>query len=87
MEDKSPQIVGIGTLPEGTPGDVPVVELGVNEVETAVLRKAAKVSGKMWLSQVLGKGDWSPLVTPGTPEARKWKNIVIEGLKRRRGEG
>ena len=67
MEEKSLHLVGGGSLPGGVPGDVPLVELGESREERAVLRKAAKASGRVWLSQVLGIGDWAILTPPGMP--------------------
>lgn len=40
-----------------------------------------------WLSQVLGKGDWTLLTTHGMPEVGEWKDIVTRGLRRRSGGG
>ena len=51
------------------------------------MRKAAKASGRVWLSQVLGSGDWSIVTTPGMPDAGEWKRIVEQGMKRRSGSG
>ena len=43
------------------------------------------MNGRVWLSQVLGASDGALLMTPGIPNANKWKNIVMKGLKKRSG--
>ena len=47
MEEKSLHLAGGGSLPGGVPGDIPLVELAESEAERAVLRKAAKASGRV----------------------------------------
>ena len=51
------------------------------------MRKEAKASGRVWLSQVLGSGDWSIVAPPGMPDAGEWKRIVEQGMKKRSGGG
>ena len=62
---------GFKAVQGGVPGDVPLVDLGEDAEERAVLRRAIRVNGKVWLSQVLSSNERVVLATTGIPETEK----------------
>ena len=55
MEERSLCIVGTENMPGSVPGDVPLVDMGENAEERAVLRVAVRANGRVWLSQILSE--------------------------------
>ena len=68
MEERSLCLVGNGNMPGSVPGDVPLVDMGENAEERAVLRGAVRANGRVWLSQVLSASGRAVLTTTGIPE-------------------